>query len=191
MLHPFMPFLSEELWQRLPRRRGDTTPSIVIARYPQYEDDLNDPRAASQYELLIACSKGIRSLMAEYAIKQDGIGLYTNNTTTLKRRNEVRANHPCAAYVFGGTEEDLELIKDEAKHIEALSGKGMRSLSILEERDELPAGCAVLTVSSAVTIYLDVGTTADVSALIEKTQAKLNKLSDLANKQRKLMAAEG
>lgn len=74
MIHPFMPFLSEELWQRLPRRRGDSTPSIVIARYPGYRKDLEDPQAASQYELLIACSKGIRSLMAEYAIKQDGIG---------------------------------------------------------------------------------------------------------------------
>lgn len=78
LLHPFMPFLSEELWQRLPRRREDTTPSIVVAQYPEYEEGLNDPRAASQYELLIACSKGIRSLMAEYAIKQDGTGSCAN-----------------------------------------------------------------------------------------------------------------
>lgn len=83
MLHPFMPFLSEELWQRLPRRQGDTTPSIVIARYPEYEEDLNDPLAASQYELLIACSKGIRSLMAEYAIKQDGLGSCKNTIESL------------------------------------------------------------------------------------------------------------
>lgn len=83
MLHPFMPFLSEELWQRLPRRRGDTTPSIVIAQYPEYEEILQDPRAASQYELLIACSKAIRSLMAEYAIKQDGTGSCTNTTKAL------------------------------------------------------------------------------------------------------------
>lgn len=32
MIHPFMPFLSEELWQRLPRRPGDSTPSITIAK---------------------------------------------------------------------------------------------------------------------------------------------------------------
>jgi valyl-tRNA synthetase len=32
MIHPFMPFLSEELWQRLPRRLGDKTPSITIAK---------------------------------------------------------------------------------------------------------------------------------------------------------------
>jgi valyl-tRNA synthetase len=32
LIHPFMPFLSEELWQRLPKRPGDTTPSITIAK---------------------------------------------------------------------------------------------------------------------------------------------------------------
>lgn len=74
MLHPFMPFLSEELWQRLPRRRDDSTPSIVIARYPRHEEALVDTEAASQYETLIACSKGIRSLIAEYSIKKDGRG---------------------------------------------------------------------------------------------------------------------
>lgn len=83
------------------------------------------------------------------------------------------------------------MLKVEAKHIEALSGKGLRSLSILEETGDLPAGCAVFPVSPAVTVHLDVGTDADVSDLIEKTQAKLTKLVDLVNRQRKLMAAEG
>jgi valyl-tRNA synthetase len=32
LIHPFMPFLSEELWQRLPKRPGDKTPSITIAK---------------------------------------------------------------------------------------------------------------------------------------------------------------
>lgn len=36
LLHPFMPFLTEELWQRLPQREGDShsKTSIVIAVYP-------------------------------------------------------------------------------------------------------------------------------------------------------------
>lgn len=36
LLHPFMPFVTEELWQRLPRRPNDPTPSIVISSYPVY-----------------------------------------------------------------------------------------------------------------------------------------------------------
>lgn len=34
MLHPIMPFVTEELWQRLPRRPNDPTPSIMVASFP-------------------------------------------------------------------------------------------------------------------------------------------------------------
>jgi valyl-tRNA synthetase len=36
LLHPIMPFITEELWQRLPRRPNDTTPSIMLSKYPVY-----------------------------------------------------------------------------------------------------------------------------------------------------------
>ena len=36
LLHPFMPFVTEELWQRLPRRPNDATPSIMLAQYPVF-----------------------------------------------------------------------------------------------------------------------------------------------------------
>lgn len=41
LLHPFMPFVTEELWQRLPRRPNDPTPSIVISSYPVYVRSLS------------------------------------------------------------------------------------------------------------------------------------------------------
>lgn len=34
LLHPFMPFVTEELWQRLPRMPNDPTPSIMVAAFP-------------------------------------------------------------------------------------------------------------------------------------------------------------
>jgi valyl-tRNA synthetase len=70
MIHPFMPFLSEELWQRLPRRQGDKTPSITIAAYPQYDAKLDDKTSEENYELVLGCSKGIRSLISEYKINE-------------------------------------------------------------------------------------------------------------------------
>jgi valyl-tRNA synthetase len=71
-----MPFLSEELWQRLPRRREDSTPSIVKARYPEYDAGLDDVGAADKFELVISCAKGVRSLVAELGVKRDGVGTY-------------------------------------------------------------------------------------------------------------------
>jgi len=35
LLHPPMPFITEELWQRLPRRKGEKSPTIMLAEYPE------------------------------------------------------------------------------------------------------------------------------------------------------------
>lgn len=51
MLHPFMPFITEELWQRLPRRAGDETKTIMLAEYPEYDASLNFEKEAKEYEL--------------------------------------------------------------------------------------------------------------------------------------------
>lgn len=71
MIHPFMPFITEELWQRLPRRPEDKTPSIVLARYPTFDSELDDPASETAYELVLGVSRGIRSLISEYSIKDD------------------------------------------------------------------------------------------------------------------------
>ena len=69
-----MPFISEELWQRLPRRPNDKTVSIMNAAYPEDNADFNDVKPATDYELILSCSKGIRSLASEYGIKEGGKG---------------------------------------------------------------------------------------------------------------------
>jgi valyl-tRNA synthetase len=73
LISPFMPFLTEELWQGLPRRPGDHTSSITIAEYPEYESSFDDPRSETAYGLVLGCSKGIRSLTADYAVKDGGV----------------------------------------------------------------------------------------------------------------------
>jgi len=37
LISPFMPYLSEELWQRLPHASTRTAPSICVAAYPTRE----------------------------------------------------------------------------------------------------------------------------------------------------------
>lgn len=90
MIHPFMPFITEELWQRLPRRPDDKTPSIVRAEYPQYVAEFDDRTSETEYELILECSTGARSLMAEYAIKEDGKGMNITNSLPMLRRCMVR-----------------------------------------------------------------------------------------------------
>src|SRR5438094_2594016 len=63
LLHPFMPFVTEEVWQRLPKRRGHA-PSIMIERYPA-PDSLIDPRAEAEMDALVRAIDGARSVRGE------------------------------------------------------------------------------------------------------------------------------
>ncbi len=65
LLHPAMPFLTEELWQRL---RGEADPlSVSLAAYPQYDEALHD--AAAEREIAIL-QEEIRRARNEKAAKQ-------------------------------------------------------------------------------------------------------------------------
>ena len=74
MIHPFMPFLTEEMWQRMPRRPSDETKSIMVAQYPTFNPALEDPKSEAAYELVLGCVKAARSLMAEYSLKDKAEG---------------------------------------------------------------------------------------------------------------------
>ena len=64
LLHPFMPFITEELWQNLPHK-GE---SIVIAPYPEFDPELVDERAESQAQLLQEIVVKVRHIRAEMNI---------------------------------------------------------------------------------------------------------------------------
>jgi len=64
LLHPFMPFLTEELWQRLPHEG----PSISVAAFPAWSDDEDDPEAEKEMGLLIAAVTKLRNIRAESGI---------------------------------------------------------------------------------------------------------------------------
>ena len=74
MIHPFMPFITEEMWQRMPRRPEDKTKSVMMAKYPQYTKELDDPESEAAYELVLGTVRAARSLMAEYALKEEANG---------------------------------------------------------------------------------------------------------------------
>lgn len=69
LLHPFMPYVTEELWQRLPRRPQDTTVSISLAEFPEESAEAADAEAESAFDLVLSCTKAARSLAATYYIQ--------------------------------------------------------------------------------------------------------------------------
>jgi len=61
MLHPFMPFITEEIWQKLPHQ-GD---SITVASWPEPREDFHDEQASNEMKRLVAIIKSVRNIRAE------------------------------------------------------------------------------------------------------------------------------
>ncbi|HIE51779.1 MAG TPA: valine--tRNA ligase, partial [Armatimonadetes bacterium] len=65
LLHPLMPFLSEELWQQLPHE-GE---SVMVAPWPTVEEARFDEEAEAQMELLQDTVRALRNICAEVGAK--------------------------------------------------------------------------------------------------------------------------
>ena len=61
LLHPIMPFVTEEIWQHVPHE-GD---SLVQAAYPEVDNALNHPEAVDHMEVLISFIRAIRNARNE------------------------------------------------------------------------------------------------------------------------------
>lgn len=61
LLHPFMPFITEEIWQTLPHD-GE---SIMISKWPEANDELSFRMEEDNMELLMQAIRGIRNRRAE------------------------------------------------------------------------------------------------------------------------------
>jgi valyl-tRNA synthetase len=170
LLHPFMPFITEELWQRLPRWvTEDMPPSIMVAPYPEPDSALEFPADAEDYELGLQCAGGLRSLASDYNIRADG-----------------------QAFIKASTPQALEKVSAQLQAIKTLSGKGVAEVSVLSADAETPKGCAVYVISADIAVLLQVSTQIkDIDAEIKKINGKLQKTNVAIAKQQELMSREG
>jgi valyl-tRNA synthetase len=63
LLHPFMPFITEEIWQVLPGTK--TVPTIMQAPYPAACSSISFPEAAADMEQIMAVIGAIRNIRGE------------------------------------------------------------------------------------------------------------------------------
>ncbi len=61
LLHPFMPFITEEIWQTLPNA-GET---IMTTKYPEYSKNYEFPEAVEEMETIMEAIKEIRTRRSE------------------------------------------------------------------------------------------------------------------------------
>ncbi|MGH7570156.1 MAG: valine--tRNA ligase [Gemmatimonadales bacterium] len=66
LLHPAVPFITEELWQKAPGRKPGEL--LACAAWPARREDLEDTEADVQFERVKAAIEHIRAIRAEYRI---------------------------------------------------------------------------------------------------------------------------
>jgi len=75
LLHPFMPYITEELWQRLP---GDkrlhqayqgAEPTVMLTAYPEGAANLIDEAAESEMQAIIELISRVRNIRSEMNVK--------------------------------------------------------------------------------------------------------------------------
>jgi valyl-tRNA synthetase len=90
LLHPFMPFLTEELWQRLPHIKETRPESIVISQYPLENQLFNNTEAEAEFEVAYNVVKASRSIMADNSVLKGAILTVVSNEASLNLLNEQK-----------------------------------------------------------------------------------------------------
>jgi valyl-tRNA synthetase len=120
LLHPLIPFVTEELWLTLAKRRDDDSATLMLERFPEPDDFAADPKAENEIAWLKGFVSGIRQIRGE-------------------------ANLPRSAtlpvLVADATELDTERVHRHASHLKKLAG--------LERVDLVPHGMTVKGAATA------------------------------------------
>ena len=155
MLHPFMPYITEELWQNLPGSDG----LLITARWPEFDESSFDNPSEVEYSRIMDMVRGVRNIKAEMNIppssktavyyigevlNQEVVELvsHLSNSNEIDRRAEKTSGSVSA---WGDAENTLYVVLGEIDtdaEIERLTGKLekervdlARTLSKLENGD--------------------------------------------------------
>lgn len=135
-----------------------------MARYPEWDQQLENPEAEAAYDVVLGCSRGVRSLMAEYAPKDEA-----------------------KIFIQAYDKASYKTVSEEKSSIRSLSGKGPMAIEVLSPADARPAGCVAFPVSSAVSVFIHVKDRVDLDEEIAKAAKKLERTRAAVQKQRKLI----
>ncbi len=149
-LHPFMPFVTEEIWQRLPHDGL----SIMIQSWPHIQEQMIDKKLEKQAQSIFDVIKEIRNLRSSIELKPDQKALVS---------------------IYPHTKLKHKLIEDNADLIKNLTKS--EALNILDSSTRPPA--AISAVTGDIDIYLHFSGLLDISKEKHKIKEKINELEKI------------
>jgi valyl-tRNA synthetase len=104
LLHPLMPFLTEEIWQRIAPRVGKTGPSIMIEPFPKQNPAALDPGAEAEAKWTMAAILGVRGIRGEFDIAPSHQTVIYVENASAADRNRFEASAPVICRLAGISE---------------------------------------------------------------------------------------
>jgi len=150
LMHPFMPHITEEIWQTL--TQAEAGKSLATQAYPALQNDLINPQLEQEFELVIGTIRTIRNLRAEADIKP---GIKAN--ITLQSDSESERN-----------------ILNRGQNYLQLLGK-VEELTITAALAQEPTQ-SIASVVGTVQVIMPLAGVIDVAAFKAKMEKKLAKL---------------
>ena len=118
LLHPFMPYITEEIWQTLPHD-GE---ALIVAKWPEYDEVLSFPQEAKNLENVMALIRAIRTRRNEMNVppsKKAHIYIDTAHPAPYEEASEFIARLAYGSKVEIGTGFDVQgavtAVTDDAK----------------------------------------------------------------------------
>ncbi|HBT17010.1 MAG TPA: valine--tRNA ligase [Firmicutes bacterium] len=147
LLHPYMPFITEEIWQALPHQ-GET---VMLAHWPAADDQLLDPLAEKEMGLIMNITRAIRNIRADAGVDPG---------------RKVEA-------IFLAEEDKQKILTENRLYLETLVG--LNKIEIQSDKAVKP-GKAMTAVVEGVEIYLPLAGMVDLELEAKRLQKELSTL---------------
>ena len=107
LLHPFMPFITEEIWQSLPHD-GE---SIMVSKWPEYEEAHSFPQAAEEMRRIMDAVRAVRNRRSEMNVppsRKTHLYIATESQDTFREGSAIMEKLAYANKIEVGSEYNLE-----------------------------------------------------------------------------------
>ena len=147
LLHPFMPFVTEEIYQNIPHKEE----SIMISAWPEAIEEFLDPKAVNSFKTIQELIRTVRNARAKY---------------------NVAPSKAIDLIVKATSEESYNLFVSE----QVLLEKFLNPKDIVIDMDSSPNDDMVTFVSSDFEVYIPLGNLVDIDAEIARLKAEQKRL---------------
>lgn len=147
LLHPFMPFVTEEIYQKLPHKAE----SIMVEDWPSSIDEFDDSESIRDFEMIQDMIKAIRNSRQEYNVAPS---------------KEIK--------IYIETSEEIQCVLEQNSSI---IKRFMNPETLVIDRDFALDEDVVSIVLSDVKMHLPLGSLVDIDKEIERLKDELNRLT--------------